>query len=60
MAAPKGPGHTVRSTYVAGKGVPCLVAVEQNATGKAYEIAPGLHRRHRRRPGRRHGDHLPR
>ncbi len=39
MAAPKGPGHTVRSTYVAGKGVPCLVAVEQDATGKAYDIA---------------------
>ena len=36
--APKGPGHTVRSTYVAGKGVPCLLAVEQNATGKAYDI----------------------
>ena len=39
MAAPKGPGHTVRSTSVSGKGVPCLVAVEQNATGRAYEIA---------------------
>ena len=39
MAAPKGPGHTVRGTYVNGKGVPCLVAVEQNATGKAYDIA---------------------
>ena len=39
MAAPKGPGHTVRSQYVAGKGVPCLVAVEQDATGKAYDIA---------------------
>ena len=39
MAAPKGPGHTVRSQYVAGKGVPCLVAVEQNATGKAMDIA---------------------
>ena len=39
MAAPKGPGHTVRSQYVAGKGVPCLVAVEQDATGKAYQIA---------------------
>ena len=39
MAAPKGPGHTVRSTYVAGKGVPCLVAVDQNATGNAYKIA---------------------
>ena len=36
--APKGPGHTVRSTYVNGKGVPCLLAVEQNATGKAYDI----------------------
>ena len=39
MAAPKGPGHTVRGTYVNGKGVPCLVAVEQDATGKAYDIA---------------------
>ena len=39
MAAPKEPGHTVRGTYVNGKGVPCLVAVEQNATGKAYDIA---------------------
>ena len=39
MAAPKGPGHTVRGQYMAGKGVPCLVAVEQNATGKAYDIA---------------------
>ena len=33
MIAPKGPGHTVRSTYVIGKGVPCLLAVEQDATG---------------------------
>lgn len=39
MAAPKGPGHTVRSQYVNGKGVPCLVAVEQNATGNAMKIA---------------------
>ena len=39
MAAPKGPGHTVRSQYVAGKGVPCLVAVEQDATGHCYDIA---------------------
>jgi ketol-acid reductoisomerase len=39
MAAPKGPGHTVRSQYVAGKGVPCLIAVEQNASGKAYDLA---------------------
>ena len=39
MIAPKGPGHTVRSEYQAGKGVPCLVAVEQDATGKALDIA---------------------
>ena len=39
MIAPKGPGHTVRSEYQAGKGVPCLVAVEQNATGNALELA---------------------
>ena len=38
MIAPKGPGHTVRSEYQAGKGVPCLIAVEQNATGDALEI----------------------
>ncbi|WP_026835918.1 ketol-acid reductoisomerase [Eubacterium xylanophilum] len=39
MIAPKGPGHTVRSEYQAGKGVPCLVAVHQDATGKAQDIA---------------------
>ena len=39
MIAPKGPGHTVRSEYQAGKGVPCLIAVHQDATGKAQEIA---------------------
>ncbi len=39
MAAPKGPGHTVRSQYVAGKGVPCLVAVEQDASGHCMDIA---------------------
>ena len=38
MVAPKGPGHTVRSEYQAGKGVPCLIAVEQDATGDALEI----------------------
>lgn len=37
MIAPKGPGHTVRSEYVAGKGVPCLIAVHQDASGKALE-----------------------
>lgn len=39
MIAPKGPGHTVRSEFQAGKGVPMLVAVQQNATGKALENA---------------------
>lgn len=39
MIAPKGPGHTVRSEYQAGKGVPCLVAVEQDATGQALDKA---------------------
>ncbi|WP_252225015.1 ketol-acid reductoisomerase [Clostridium sp. ZBS2] len=39
MIAPKGPGHTVRSEYQLGKGVPCLVAVHQDATGKALETA---------------------
>ena len=39
MIAPKAPGHTVRSEYQAGKGTPCLVAVEQDATGKALDMA---------------------
>ena len=39
MIAPKGPGHLVRRTYEEGGGVPCLVAVAQDATGKAKEIA---------------------
>ena len=39
MIAPKGPDHTVRSQYVEGHGVPDLVCVEQDATGKAMEIA---------------------
>ena len=39
MIAPKAPGHTVRSEYQAGKGTPCLVAVEQDATGKAMDLA---------------------
>ncbi len=37
MIAPKGPGHTVRSEYVEGKGVPCLVAIHQDATGRALD-----------------------
>ncbi len=38
MVAPKGPGHTVRSEYVRGGGVPCLIAVQQNPSGNAREI----------------------
>ena len=38
MIAPQGPGHTVRSEYVAGKGVPCLIAVEQDVSGHATDI----------------------
>ncbi|MBQ7641616.1 MAG: ketol-acid reductoisomerase [Acholeplasmatales bacterium] len=39
MIAPKAPGHTVRSEYQAGKGTPCLIAVEQDATGHAWDLA---------------------
>jgi ketol-acid reductoisomerase len=39
MVAPKGPGHTVRSEYVRGGGVPCLIAVHQDASGNAHDIA---------------------
>ncbi|OKJ07386.1 ketol-acid reductoisomerase [Kitasatospora sp. CB01950] len=39
MVAPKGPGHLVRRQYQEGRGVPCIVAVEQDATGKAFELA---------------------
>ena len=39
MVAPKGPGHLVRRQFVDGKGVPVLVAVEQDATGKAFDLA---------------------
>ncbi len=39
MVAPKGPGHTVRTQYQEDKGVPCLVAIEQDATGDALQVA---------------------
>ncbi|HEX2257179.1 MAG TPA: ketol-acid reductoisomerase [Afifellaceae bacterium] len=39
MIAPKGPGHTVRSEYQRGGGVPCLIAVAQDATGNAHDLA---------------------
>jgi ketol-acid reductoisomerase len=38
MVAPKGPGHTVRGEYQKGGGVPCLIAVEQDATGNAHDV----------------------
>ena len=38
MVAPKGPGHTVRSEYVRGGGVPCLLAVHQDASGNAHDV----------------------
>jgi ketol-acid reductoisomerase len=39
MCAPKGPGHLVRRVFQDGKGVPCLIAIHQDATGKAKEVA---------------------
>ena len=39
MVAPKGPGHLVRRQYEAGRGVPCLVAVEKDASGQAWDLA---------------------
>ena len=57
MIAPKAPGHTVRSEYQAGKGTPMLVAVQQDATGHALELAlaygPCVRSSHRRRSCRR-------
>lgn len=39
LIAPKGPGHTVRSQFLEGHGVPCLIGIHQNATGQAKEVA---------------------
>ena len=39
MIAPKGPGHTVRAEYVRGGGVPCLIAIHQDASGNAHDVA---------------------
>jgi ketol-acid reductoisomerase len=41
MVAPKGPGHTVRRQYELGYGVPCLIAIGNDASGKARETALG-------------------
>src|SRR3546814_1796603 len=39
MVAPKAPGHTVRREYVAGRGIPDIIAVEQDASGQAWDLA---------------------
>jgi hypothetical protein len=57
MMAPKGPGHTVRGEYTKGGGVPCLVAVHNDASGKALEIGLLL-LGHRRRAVGHHRDRL--
>ena len=58
MIAPKGPGHMVRRVYTEGSGVPNLIAVHQDATGKAHGARAVLRVGHRRRARRRHRDHL--
>jgi ketol-acid reductoisomerase len=60
MIAPKGPGHLVRRTYTEGGGVPALIAVHQDATGGAHALALSYADGHRRRPRRRHRDHVQR
>ena len=60
MMAPKGPGHTVRGEYVKGGGVPCLVAVDTDASGKALELGRQLLLGHRWRSLGHHRDELPR
>lgn len=57
MAAPKGPGHTVRSQYVAARAVPCLIAVEQDATGRCRDIALAYLAGIGGSPGGHYGDH---
>ena len=59
MIAPKGPGHTVRSEYQAGKGVPCLVACRAGLHRQGSGYGAGLRAGYRRRQSRRAGDHLP-
>ena len=58
LVAPKGPGHLVRRTYTEGGGVPCLIAVSQDAERQGARPGPLLRGRHRRRPRRRARDHL--
>ena len=58
MVAPKGPGHIVRRIYEEGYGTPALIAVAQDASGHARELALAYARRDRRRPRRDHRDDL--
>ena len=58
MVAPKGPGHLVRRQYEEGKGVPVLIAVYQDASGKAKEQALAYAKRPRRPARRRPRDHV--
>ena len=60
MIAPKGPGHLVRREYVDGRGVPVLVAVEEDASGKAWDARPVLRQGDRRAARRRHPDDVHR
>ena len=60
MIAPKAPGHTVRSTYVAGGGVPMLIAVHQDASKQGARRRAVVRGGDRRRARRRHRDELPR
>src|SRR6187200_136243 len=59
MIAPKGPGHLVRREYVDGRGVPVLVAVEKDESGKTWDLALS-YAGHRRPARRRHQDHVHR
>jgi ketol-acid reductoisomerase len=54
MVAPKAPGHTVRSEFVKGGGIPDLIAIFQNASGNAKRCRSVLRRRRGRRPFRHH------
>ncbi len=60
LIAPKGPGDLVRRQYQQGRGVPCLIAVAQDATGKAHATRARLCPRHRRHARRCARDHLRR
>ena len=58
LVAPKGPGHLVRRQYTEGSGVPCLVAVQQDASGDALGGRARIREGDRRHPRRRHRDDL--